>query len=116
MRSLAYAGINNACRSLLQEDPRKPLRGGIAVRRQAFAKSRSLPNVMELCPKIGEVLDIFGDLRMWPVDFLKLSRDETLLPLARFQVERRHTMLRDLAIEPTASGMSNVNAAFAMWA
>src|SRR5271157_1966863 len=31
-----------------------------------------VPNVVELCPKISQVFDIFEHLRMWPVDFLQL--------------------------------------------
>src|SRR5271157_4107771 len=31
-----------------------------------------VPNVVELCPKVSQVLDIFEHLRMWPVDFLQL--------------------------------------------
>jgi len=51
---------------LLKEELSQSLRAGTG--RQAFAKFRTIPNVVELRP----ILDIFEDLRMRPVDFLKV--------------------------------------------
>src|SRR5208283_2007135 len=69
---LSHTRINNTRGSLLKEELSQSLRAGIRVRRQAFAKFRTIPNVVELCPEISEVLDIVEDLRMRPVDFLQL--------------------------------------------
>ena len=68
----SHTQINNTRGSLLKEELSQSLRAGIGNRRQAFAKFRTIPNVVELCPEVSEVLDIFEDLRMGPVDFLQL--------------------------------------------
>ena len=72
VRLFSHARVDNTRGPLLKEELSQSLRAGIGDRRQAFAKFRPIPNVVELCPKISEVLDIFEDLRMRPVDFLQL--------------------------------------------
>lgn len=62
---------------------------------------------MELCPKISEVFDIFEDLGMRPVDFLKLpAAMKRHLRLRRFELKGRVPCTTVPTIEPTAARMS----------